>query len=184
VHHDLFASGLPHLLDADRQDGIALALMSGRRGSLTPLLDALPGDCCVGVSVPVGRHDRVGAAAREARWALGRGQPDGTRVVAYGDAKAAGWPFAPEHAEEIADHVLGPLLRYDKAHRTELVRTLAALLTNDRSPTRTATDLFIHRQTLVYRMRRIEQLTGRSLSSTKDVVELWLALRALEVAGG
>lgn len=184
VHHDLFASGVPHLLDADRQDGIALALISDRRGSLTALLDALPGDCCVGVSAQVARHDRVAAAAREARWALGRGQPDRTRAVAYGDANGAGWPFAPEHAEEVADHVLGPLMRYDEAHRTELVRTLAALLSNDRSPARTATDLFIHRQTLVYRVRRIEQLTGRSLSSTKDVVELWLALRALEVAGG
>jgi purine catabolism regulator len=158
--------------------------MSDRRGSLSALLDALPGDCCVGVSAQVGRHDRVAAAAREARWALGRGQPDRTRVVVYGDANGAGWPFAPERAEEIADHVLGPLLRYDEAHRTELVRTLAVLLTNDRSPALTARDLFIHRQTLVYRMRRIEQLTGRSLSSTKDVVELWLALRALEVAGG
>jgi DNA-binding PucR family transcriptional regulator len=33
-------------------------------------------------------------------------------------------------------------------------------------------------------MRRIEQLSGRSLSFTNDTVELWLALRALEVAGG
>jgi purine catabolism regulator len=64
------------------------------------------------------------------------------------------------------------------------VRTLAALLRNNRSPTRTAAELFIHRQTLTYRMRRIEKLTGRSLSSTKDVVELWLALRAVDVVEG
>jgi purine catabolism regulator len=36
----------------------------------------------------------------------------------------------------------------------------------------------------VYRLRRIEALTARSLSSTEDVVELWLALRAVELIEG
>jgi purine catabolism regulator len=58
------------------------------------------------------------------------------------------------------------------------------LLRNNRSPTPTAAELFIHRQTLVYRVRRIEELTARRLSRTKDVVDLWLALRALEVIEG
>jgi len=184
VHQELFAWDLPHLLDADREDGIALALVPDRRRALQALLDALPRGCCVGVSAEVGGQNRVAAASREARWALGHGQAGRTRVVRYRETNASSWPFAPDRAEEVAEHVLGPLRRYDQAHRTELVRTLAALLGNDRSPTRTAADLFIHRQTLVYRMRRIEKLTGRSLSSTKDVVDLWLALRALEVVGG
>jgi PucR family transcriptional regulator, purine catabolism regulatory protein len=58
------------------------------------------------------------------------------------------------------------------------------LLRNDRSPTKTAAELYIHRQTLVYRMRRIEELTERSLSRTEDVVELWLAIKALEIVNG
>jgi PucR family transcriptional regulator, purine catabolism regulatory protein len=184
VHQELFASGLPHLVDADREDGIVLALVPDRRHALEALLAALPPGCCLGVSAGVDGQDRVAAAAREARWALGRGRPGGTRIVRYRETNASPWAFTPERAEEVAEHVLGPLRRYDQAHQTELIRTLAALLSNDRSPTRTAADLFIHRQTLVYRMRRIEKLTGRSLSSTKDVVELWLALQALEVAGG
>jgi purine catabolism regulator len=36
----------------------------------------------------------------------------------------------------------------------------------------------VHRQTLVYRIRRIETLTGRSVSDTGDVAELWLGLQA------
>jgi purine catabolism regulator len=183
IHQELFASGLPHLVDTDREDGIALALVPDRSRASEVLLAALPPGCCLGVSAGVESQDRVAAAAREARWALGRGQPDGARVVRYRETNASPWPFTPERAEEVAEHVLGSLRRYDQTHHTELIRTLAALLGNDRSPTRTAADLFIHRQTLVYRTRRIEKLTGRSLSSTKDVVELWLALRALEVAG-
>ena len=42
----------------------------------------------------------------------------------------------------------------------------------------------MHKQTLVYRMRRVEQLTGRDLRKTADVVQLWLALRALEFVRG
>jgi PucR family transcriptional regulator, purine catabolism regulatory protein len=70
-----------------------------------------------------------------------------------------------ERADEIAGHVLGSLVQYDRSHRT-------------------AAELFIHRQTLVYRVRRIEELTERSLSRTDDVVELWLAMKALEIVNG
>jgi purine catabolism regulator len=42
--------------------------------------------------------------------------------------------------------------------------------------------LFIHTQTVNYRMSRIQELTGRSLRSTGDVSELWFALRALALS--
>jgi purine catabolism regulator len=42
----------------------------------------------------------------------------------------------------------------------------------------------VHKQTLVYRMHRVEELTGRDLRDTADVVQFWLALRALEFAHG
>jgi purine catabolism regulator len=41
----------------------------------------------------------------------------------------------------------------------------------------------VHRQTLVYRIERVEQLTGRQLQSTADVAELWLALQAAMACG-
>jgi len=49
---------------------------------------------------------------------------------------------------------------------------------------RSAEVLHVHKQTLVYRMHRVEELTGRDLRSTADVVQLWLALRALEFSRG
>jgi PucR family transcriptional regulator, purine catabolism regulatory protein len=36
----------------------------------------------------------------------------------------------------------------------------------------------VHKQTLVYRIRQIETMTGRDLSNTADVARLWLALEA------
>ncbi|MFD8595967.1 helix-turn-helix domain-containing protein [Kitasatospora sp. NPDC059646] len=38
--------------------------------------------------------------------------------------------------------------------------------------------MFVHRNTVRYRLERIEQLTGRSLQSTHDRFQLWLALLA------
>ena len=40
-----------------------------------------------------------------------------------------------------------------------------------------------HKQTLVYRMGRVEELTGRNLRDTADVVQLWMALEALQLTG-
>ncbi|MHB1833417.1 MAG: helix-turn-helix domain-containing protein, partial [Solirubrobacteraceae bacterium] len=47
---------------------------------------------------------------------------------------------------------------------------------------RAAKELYVHKQTLVYRMRRVEELTGRKLDDTASVAEFWLALRAMDVA--
>jgi PucR family transcriptional regulator, purine catabolism regulatory protein len=46
---------------------------------------------------------------------------------------------------------------------------------------RTAERLSVHRQTVVYRMDRVEQITGRTLTETGDIAELWLALSAYEL---
>ena len=36
----------------------------------------------------------------------------------------------------------------------------------------------MHRQTVLYRIRKVEEITGRTTSETADIAELWLALRA------
>jgi purine catabolism regulator len=105
-------------------------------------------------------------------------------VTRYGEGASIAMPLNLSQADQLVEHVLGSLLRYDAAHRTELVTTLAVFLRHNRSGTATSEELHIHRQTLLYRVRRIEELSARSLGRTEDVVELWLALRALEVVDG
>ena len=78
--------------------------------------------------------------------------------------------------------MLGPLIEYDLEQGTELVDTLRAYLECDRSPSRASELLFIHTQTVNYRISRIQDLTGRSMRSTGDVSELWFALRALALS--
>ena len=58
------------------------------------------------------------------------------------------------------------------------------MLRLDRSWQRAAPALHIHKQTLGYRIRRIEQITGRGLTRTEDIAEWWIALRAHDLLTG
>jgi PucR family transcriptional regulator, purine catabolism regulatory protein len=182
VHQELFARDVPHLMRSDEHEVVVL-LPAGQRHLLT-LLEVLPSETRVGLRKGLSSPLDLADAVREARWALLTHRAENGRVARYGDEDARSLPFAFADADGVAEHALGPLLRYDREHSSELVRTLAALLRNNRSANHTAEELLIHRQTLVYRTRRIEQLTGRRLNSTPDIVELWLGLRALEVTDG
>ncbi|WP_405747057.1 PucR family transcriptional regulator ligand-binding domain-containing protein [Streptomyces sp. NBC_01525] len=81
---------------------------------------------------------------------------------------------------ELGHAVLAPLLHHDEAHRAELVTTLRSYLSHDCSPAATARELTLHRNSLRYRLRLLEQLTGRDLGRLADRMELWLALTALD----
>jgi hypothetical protein len=73
--------------------------------------------------------------------------------------------------------LLAPLQDYDADHGTELVRTLRVFLDCSGSWTRAAEAMFVHVNSLRYRIRRVEELTGRDLGSLADQAALLLALR-------
>jgi hypothetical protein len=63
-------------------------------------------------------------------------------------------------------------------NRPELLETLKALITADGNRARAASELVIHRSTIDYRLRRIEQLTGHSPTSVSGMRTLCTALAA------
>ncbi|MEO3803219.1 helix-turn-helix domain-containing protein [Nonomuraea sp. B1E8] len=73
--------------------------------------------------------------------------------------------------------LLAPLLDYDRTHQSELVRTLRVYLDCAGSWNACAERLHVHVNTVRYRVRRIEELTGRDLSAMADRVDFFLALR-------
>lgn len=79
---------------------------------------------------------------------------------------------------ELGEATLGPLLEHDPPDNP-LLGTLTTYLETGGSIGETADRLFLHRNTVRYRLTQIEELTGRSLSATKDRVHLWLALHAI-----
>ncbi|QBX55582.1 PucR family transcriptional regulator [Nocardioides seonyuensis] len=85
---------------------------------------------------------------------------------------------SPQVAPRLLAETLGPILALPRAQAQMLLDTLAALLQHDGSPTHAAADLYCHRNTVIYRMKQIEQLTGRSLADPRDKMLLGLALMA------
>lgn len=80
-----------------------------------------------------------------------------------------------------ADELLAPIADGEGEYGPELLRSLEAFIERNGQWERAARDLYCHRHTLRYRIRRIEELTGRDLSQAQDRIELWLALRAREL---
>ncbi|MGH3516829.1 MAG: PucR family transcriptional regulator [Haloechinothrix sp.] len=85
---------------------------------------------------------------------------------------------SPEVIPVLVAETVGPLLHQPEQQAEMLLDTLAALLAHDGSPTHAAEALFCHRNTVIYRMKQIESLTGRSLQSPRDKFELTLGLLA------
>jgi purine catabolism regulatory family protein/PucR-like helix-turn-helix protein/diguanylate cyclase with GGDEF domain len=79
------------------------------------------------------------------------------------------------------DSVLGPIEDGEGEYGGELLKSLEAFLEQNGQWEKAARDLFCHRHTLRYRIRRVEQLTGRDLSSARDRIEFWLAIKAREL---
>jgi purine catabolism regulator len=79
------------------------------------------------------------------------------------------------------DSVLDSIDEADASYGGELTRSLEAFIEQNGQWERAARELYCHRHTLRYRIRRIEELTGRDLARARDRIELWLALRAREL---
>jgi purine catabolism regulator len=75
------------------------------------------------------------------------------------------------------DSILGPIELSEGHYGGELMRSLEAFIEENGQWERAARRLYCHRHTLRYRIRRVEELTGRNLGSARDRIEFWLALR-------
>jgi purine catabolism regulator len=80
-----------------------------------------------------------------------------------------------------SEGLLEPIERTEGEYGGELLRSLEAYIEHNGNWERAARQLYCHRHTLRYRIRKIEELTGRDLSRATDRIELWLALRAREL---
>ncbi|WP_372343274.1 PucR family transcriptional regulator, partial [Streptomyces sp. KL116D] len=138
----------------------------------------------IGVSPAVDGLAAVGGARRLAETALRICPAAGGTVLLDEELPAALVAAAPVLGGLLADQVLGPLLALSPADRTLLLDTLDAWLDCDGSAQRAAARLYCHRNTVLNRLRRCEQLTGRSLTRPTDLVELALALSAHRLRHG
>jgi purine catabolism regulator len=134
-----------------------------------------------GLSQPFTDPLAISVARMQATWAAQ--WPSSSRVGAMTRfEESSGWmTWLPHDAgalRTIIDHTLAPIAAYDAENDTELVHTLRVFFRNERNIGRTAEQLFIHKHTLQYRLRRIREISGRSMASTQDLAELWFTFQA------
>lgn len=65
--------------------------------------------------------------------------------------------------ENFVHNILYSLMAYDKKYNTNLIQTLEVYLNKNCNLNQTAETLFIHRNTIKYRLQRIEEITNTSL---------------------
>ena len=134
----------------------------------------------VGVSPAFPTVDHTPRAVRLARIAMQNLAAPG---VAQFDDSPLGVLVAadPAVARDVAARVLGRLLALDAEDRAGLLATVEAWLDAGGSATAAGQALFCHPNTVRYRLRRVEELTGRSVDVPRAAAELAVALQALRV---
>lgn len=82
-----------------------------------------------------------------------------------------------ESMNELVQKTLGPLISYNQKHSLDLIHTLTCFINCNRNVSQTARALSLQRQSLLYRIQKIETLTKRSLSNPDDLFVLQLCLK-------
>ncbi|MFI5521947.1 PucR family transcriptional regulator [Streptomyces platensis] len=139
----------------------------------------------VGLSAPTG-PTAAANAYRQAEQALSVARRRGRALVEHEDVAAGSvLPLLADDAvRAFADGLLRALREHDATGRGDLVASLRAWLARHGQWDAAAADLGVHRHTLRYRMRRVEEILGRSLDDADVRMELWLALKATSAPQG
>jgi purine catabolism regulator len=180
------------------------AVAAGRGGARGGTADRLPLELAARARSELGEHFggvRVAASRpaptealrrsfQEARCALEASGPANGRapeVASYEDLGAVRMLLSLQDGDALAvycEAVLGPVEAAEGRYGEELLRSVDAFIEHNGHWEHAARALYCHRHTLRYRVRRVEQLTGRDFSGARDRIEFWLALRGRELAGG
>ncbi len=190
LHSDLFRF-FPgnYVMFLERQQCVVLNLARNDQGlpDIRHRLSPLCRDYCLyaGVSSPVKGLLSLGQAAKQSQIALTRAfdlrGPDW--VQSFSDC-ALEYMLGSIRSGLEPKYLAAPewlgLRDYDREHGTRYFETLRAYLLLERDIPKTARELIVHRTTLIYRLNKIEALTGLDLENPDLRLYLLLSLRLLE----
>lgn len=138
----------------------------------------------VGTSAVVPRLEDVQEGRRQARMACAAASPGSHDVVRFGERPLAVLlASTPEQARALVDAVLAPVLDLAPDDRAVVLDTARAWLEAGGSTSTAAKALHVHRNTVRYRIRRLEEVTGRDLARPVDAAELYVALECVRILG-
>jgi len=184
-------------ISASRSDSVVILVQPGKMEAheiirLAGELQAIIGEMLpeISVSIGIGRPHRQLIDLRqsyyEASYAIKirklKGEPG--VIASFDDLGSYGLLLGLQDTlslEVFYDSVLGRLQEYDEQNSSDLVKSLSCFLEANGHWGDAAEKLYVHRHTLRYRMKRVEEITGRDLNQSQDRMEFWLALKAKEL---
>jgi purine catabolism regulator len=136
----------------------------------------------IGIGRPVDALIGLRDSYREARQAQSMARRlANPNPLYFGELNVYRLLFLLESSPELSSfcqEILGTLIEYDRAQRTDLIETLSAYFAHKGNLSATAEALFVHRNTLLYRMERIREISGLDLDDPETRLGIQLALRA------
>lgn len=85
--------------------------------------------------------------------------------------------FLSEELDDFYNTTLKPLVDYDEKKSTELVKTLQCYFDCNGNLTKMSETLYTHYNTILYRINRIQEITGANLNDSNDRLNLEIALK-------
>ncbi|MFJ4226357.1 PucR family transcriptional regulator [Paenarthrobacter nicotinovorans] len=137
----------------------------------------------IGVSSPTSVAG-LQQALQESLWALGSAKANKLGLARYAEGPSWLGLTGFEEGTALVQRLLGPVFEYEQRQDGDLMVTLRTYLDSQRSWQKTASALFTHRQTIIYRIRKIGELTGLDMGETSTLAQLWLALQIHEAMHG
>ncbi len=83
--------------------------------------------------------------------------------------------------QKFSQEVVGPLADYDRQHNSSFTQTMQSFFEHHGNVSQTAEALFIHRNTLLYRLDRIKELTGQDIDNADMRLAMHLALKLYQL---
>jgi hypothetical protein len=170
-------------VDAERQEGVVALRTRWGADRLEAEVQVISVGR-VGLSAPFTELNDAAAATRGARLALAVATPQTRSLARYDDHPVAVLlASTPELAHWVAHRVLGRVLELPEAEQKILIATVRAWLDEQGATSSAAERLHVHRNTVRYRLRHLEELTGRSLTRPIDLADLCVALECARILG-
>ena len=170
-------------VDHDHEEGlIGLRMGYGVARLAEDLANAARGR--VGISRTFTSVEQASAARREARLACAAATPASRELIRFEEAPLAVLlAGTPDGAAAFVRTILGPVLDLPDEARQGLLQTARTWLAQGGSTSAAAGQLFLHRNTVRYRMRKLQELTGRNLSHPLEAGEVSVALECARILG-
>lgn len=172
-----------------QDDYLLMVFVDFQDAQLARVLETLQNDFAdkalrIGVSENQADMEGMTKSYKQALAALNIAEKKNQRTVFYGDLGVYKLLLQVEDHDSLYAayyETLGNLDEYDRLNNTDYVKTLRCYLEQNGSVQNVASDTFVHRNTVNYKLRKIKEITGLDLVDTQERMRIWLALKIKDI---